>query len=430
MIRMFGIELRRSSALGAALILVVAGIATLYVTPQRWSHGWMSLAMTQREYLALLSPLAMAAGAWQSFREHRSHVAELFASVPRPRPQRILPILGATALAVVVAYLVVLAGAIPRLLGTAGYLPVAAFAVTAVGLLAMIASVWIGLAVGRLVPALATAPALAVAGFALQTFAPQAFDNPWLFAAFSPSMGMSQFSDYTTVPGRLTVGQGVWIAALGVAAFVLFAVRGRRAGVAALAPLAVGAAATVLVLPTGSDFGRATVDPVAQELVCTNDAPRICVSRVHESLLPDVTRSARRALTALAKVPGLPVTEAHEDTTTYLPLVMPAPRAGTALMDVGVDKDGGLAHPGRFQTTLLTNVFAGPRTCTEVNNYGAAHAAALWVLGTDTGLTDPDPEAVALWHHLRQRPDAADRLAAAYRAAWRCQDAAAVLEAR
>ncbi|MEE1670571.1 hypothetical protein RCR19_34510 [Streptomyces sp. WAC07094] len=108
MIRILGIELRRSVAPGGALLIAVAGTSVLHATAGRWSTGWTALAMTQREYLAVMSPLAMAAGAWQSYREHRANVAELFACVPRPRPQHMMPILVTTGLAVLVAYLLTL----------------------------------------------------------------------------------------------------------------------------------------------------------------------------------------------------------------------------------------------------------------------------------------------------------------------------------
>lgn len=324
MTRVLAIQLRRSAALGTALLIVVGGAIVLQATAGRWSTGWMALVMTQREYLAVLSPIAMAAGAWHSYREHRAHVAELFASVPRPRPRRIVPILVTTGLAVLVAYLVTLLAAAPRIAGTARYLPPAAFAVVGVGLVAMIASVWLGLAVGRLLPALATAPALAVTGFVLLILAPHALSDDGLMAAFSPSMGMSRFSDYDTVSGGVSVAQALWMVAVAVAGVVLFAARSRKRAFAALLPLAIGATATALVVPTGAAYARGTLDPVAQELVCTADAPRVCVSRAHEGLLPQVTPKARHALRLLATTS---VVTAHEDTTT----LFPPPHRGRAL---------------------------------------------------------------------------------------------------
>ncbi|WP_405912623.1 hypothetical protein OG760_15300 [Streptomyces sp. NBC_00963] len=425
MIRILGIQLRRSAALGAALLIAATGTIVLHATAGRWSAGWMALVMTEREYLAALSPLAMAAGAWQSFSEHRANVAELFASVPRPRTRRIVPILVTTALAVLVAYLVTLLAAAPRIAGTARYLPPAAFAVVAVGLIAMIASVWIGLAVGRLVPALATAPALAVTGFALLVFAPHALPDGGDMAAFSP-MGRSRFSDYDTVSGGVSVAQGLWLVALAVAGVVLFAVRERKFAFAALLPLAIGATATALIVPTGGAYDRGTLDPVAQELVCTADTPRVCVSRAHEGLLPEVASRARHALRLLSKTS---VVTAHEDTSTLFPPTSPKSRADTALMTIAVGKDGHLAHPGRLEPTLLTGVFTGPLSCTDTGNFEVATAAAYWLLDREPavgpdGLEFADPKAVELWKGLKALPqaEAGTWVTAVHRAAQKCQD--------
>ncbi|WP_326805998.1 hypothetical protein OIE49_36245 [Streptomyces sp. NBC_01788] len=424
--RILGIELRRSAALGAALLIAVAGTIVLHATAGRWSIGWMALARTQREYLAVLSPLAMAAGAWQSYRGHRVNVAELFTSVPRPRPQHIVPILVATGLAVLVAYLVTLLAAAPRIADTARYLPPAAFVVVAVGLVAMIASVWLGLAVGRLVPALATAPALAVIGFALLIFAPHALPDGGVTAAFSPAMGMSMFSDYDTVSGGVSAAQALWMVAVAVAGVVLFAAQNRKFAFTALLPLSIGATATVLVVPTGDAYDQRTLDPVAQELVCTDDTPRVCVSRVHEGLLPEVTPKARHALELLSKTP---VVAAHEDTTTFFPPTSPRPRADTALMTIAVDKHGRLAHPGRLEPAMLTEVFTGPLSCGDTRNFQVATAAAYWLLDREPtvspdGLEFEDPEADKLWKGLKALPrDEADaRVTAVYQAAQKCQD--------
>ncbi|MGX4694574.1 hypothetical protein [Streptomyces sp. JNUCC 63] len=424
--RILGIELRRSAALGAALLIAVAGTIVLHATAGRWSTGWMALARTQREYLAVLSPLAMAAGAWQSYRGHRANVAELFTSVPRPRPQHIVPILVTTGLAVLVAYLVTLLAAAPRIADTARYLPSAAFVVVAVGLVAMIASVWLGLAVGRLVPALATAPALAVIGFALLIFAPHALPDGGVTAAFSPAMGMSMFSDYDTVSGGVSAAQALWMVAVAMAGVVLFAVQNRKFAFTALLPLAIGATATVLVVPTGDAYDQGTLDPVAQELVCTDDTPRVCVSRAHEGLLPEVTPKARHALELLSKTP---VVAAHEDTTTFFPPTSPRSRADTALMTIAVDKHGRLAHPGRLEPAMLTEVFTGPLSCGDTRNFQVATAAAHWLLDREPtvgldGLEFEDPEADKLWKGLKALPraEADARVTAVYQAAQKCQD--------
>ncbi|MEU6676477.1 hypothetical protein [Streptomyces sp. NPDC046925] len=430
MIRILGIELRRSVSVGAALLIIAVGAIVFHATAGRWSTGWMALVTTQREYLAVLSPLAMAAGAWQSYREHRANVAELFAGVPRPRPQRIVPILAATALAVLAAYLLTLLATGPRIAGTARYLPPAAYAVVAVGVLTMIASVWLGLAVGRMVPALATAPALAVAGFVLLVFAPHALPDGGISVAFSP-MGTSMFSDYDTVGGAVSTAQALWMAAVALAAVVLFAVRKRVLGLTALLPLAVGATVTALVVPTGAAYDRSTLDTVAQELVCTDDAPRVCVSRAHKGLLPEVAPKARHALDLLSKTP---VTEAHEDTTTFFPPTAPTPRSDTALMKVSVDKRGHLADADEFELSLLVGAFTGPYSCEDNQNFPVAVATAYWLLDlkpSDSldGFPLDDPGTVTLWKSLKKLPraEADARVTAVHRAAQKCRDTNGIL---
>ncbi|MFJ9761182.1 hypothetical protein [Streptomyces sp. NPDC101149] len=431
MTRILGIEFRRSAALGAALLIAVAGTAVLYATAGRWSTGWMALAMTQREYLAVMSPLAMAAGAWQSYREHRANVAEVFAGAPRPRPQRIMPILITTGLAVLVAYLLALLAAAPRIADTARYLPPTVFAVVGVGLVAMIASVWLGLAVGRLVPALATAPALAVIGYALLIFAPHALPDHGLMAAFSPSMGMSMFSDYDTVGDGVSVAQALWMVTVAMAGVVLFAARNRRSAFAALIPLAIGATATAMVAPTGAAYDRQTLDPVAQELVCTADAPQVCVSRAHEGVLPEVAPKARHALELLSTTR---LVEAHEDTFTISPPTSPRPRDDTALMDISIDKHGHLADPDSFEPRMLTEVFTGPLSCGNTRDIEVATAAASWLLDRKptaglNGFEFDEPETVKLFKTLKTLPpaEAGIRVTAVYQAARKCQDTVGLL---
>ncbi|EXG80647.1 ABC transporter permease [Cryptosporangium arvum] len=432
MSRILGIELRRSAAFGAALLIAVAGSIVLQATSGRWSSGWMALVMVQREYLIVVVPLTMAAGAWQSYREHRANVAELFATVPRPRPLQVVPVLIATGLAALVAYLVALAAAVPRIIDTASYLPAAAFVVVAVGVLTMVVAFWLGLGLGRLRPALATAPAVAVAGFALLGFGPQLFSDEAPATAFFPGSGMGTFSAYDTISGRISATQTVWLVALAAAAFVLFAVRHRRFAVAALVPLVVGATLTAFAMPTDDAYDREKLDPVAQQLVCTEDAgPRVCVSRANESLLPEVTPKARHVLKLLASTP---IVEAHEDTSTFFPMTKPAERPDTVLMNVQVDRHGHLAFPGRLELQMLTGVFGGPVRCGDSRSYTAGTVAAFWLLGREPatgldGMEFEDPESVQLYRDLRALPKAeADaRVAAVYPAAEKCRDTLPIL---
>jgi len=435
MSRILGIELRRSAALGAVLTLLVAGAGLLYAAPERWSAGWMPLVMTQREYLVLLWPLALAAGAWQSRREHRSNVAELFVSTARPRAQRMVPTLGAMSIGVVSAYLAVLAVAAPWIFDTAGYLPAAAFAVAAVGGLALVAAVWFGLAVGRLVPSLVTAPALAVAGIGLLMVTPVADGSrEWVSLVFSPMYGMGQYTDFQTVYGRVSVAQAIWLTALAATGAVLLASGSWRIRVAALLPAVLGATLAIMVVPRDDKFVVHPIDPVAQEQVCAEGSPRVCVSRIHSGLLSEVTPLAREALAILAKLPDPPTT-AHEDTTTYYPDTAPPRQADVVLIPVGVDKSGHLAHKATVLSEMLRMVGANTHGCDAGGDTPVSRAATSWLTGREPVTDDPEEpaelnaEAVTLWRGLQGLPakEAAARVAAVRRAALDCAELTGLL---
>ncbi|MEU2614546.1 hypothetical protein ABZ570_23625 [Micromonospora sp. NPDC007271] len=432
MSRMLRIELRRSAALGAALVLLLTGGIMCYAAPQRWSSSWMALAMIEREYLVLILPLALAAGAWQGRRESRNGLAELVRSTPRPRPQQVMPILGALGIAVAGGYLAVLAVAAPRIAGTARYLPAAAFAVVAVGVLAVVAAAWLGLAAGRLWPSVAAGPVLALAGLGwLMGFPGIAHGQEWLGALFSPMYGMSQYSDYETVSGRLSAAQAVWLVALVVGGYVLHVAQSRRARAASLLPVALGVAVAIAVMPHDRYLPRA-IDRVAQELVCTTDAPKVCVARVHSTLLPEVTPRARQALALLARLPRPPA-EAHEDTTTWgrdLPEPRPDP-AGIALMTITVDDRGHLASPADLVPQTVTRVLGNQGRCPDGLSWSALRAATYWLVGTEPPAEpgfDDDGEwndhVGQLWRSLRELPeaDALARVTAVREGALRCAD--------
>jgi hypothetical protein len=428
MTRILGIELRRSAALGSAVTVLVVGVLLLYFAEGiAFSTGWMQLAMTQRLYLALLWPLALAAGAWQARREHRSHVAELFASTPRPRAQRTAPTLGAMALAVLVGYLAMgLAGGL-WIIGTARYLPLQVFVVTAVGVLGLVAAAWLGLAVGRLWPSLATAPALAVAGLGLLLMLPAATrPRGWLALVFSPIYEMNMPDAYATVPGRASAAQAIWLGALALTAVLLFASAGWRLRVAALLPVVAGAALAIAVMPHQNRVVISAIDPVARELVCADDDPRVCVSRVHSGLLPEVAPGAREGLTILAKLPGAP-TQVHEDTTTYVPDVYPAWRADVALLRVEAGQNGHLEEKDSVVADVVAGAFASPPGCEKSAGAAERLAATYWLMGSKPaagGFYDPSVTATAteLWQGLRAEPagKAMAKVVALRRAALNC----------
>jgi len=437
--RILGIELRRSAAAGSVLMLLLAGVIMLYVAPRRWSPGWMPLVMIQREYLVLLWPLSLAVGAWQSRREHRSNVAELFASTARPRAQRMLPTLAALGIAVTCAYLATAAVAVPWIIGTARYLPATAFVVAAVGALAMIAAAWLGLALGRLLPHVVTAPALAVAGIGLLMVLPAAVRHrEWLALIFSPMFGMGQYTDYQTVYGRVSAAQAIWLVALAGAGAVLLASDSWRTRVAALLPAILGASLAIMVIPRDDKFVATPIDPVAQEQVCAEGSPRVCVSRVHSGLLPEVVPVARQALAMLAKLPNPPTT-AHEDTTTYYPATSPPRQADVVLMQITVDDHGHLTHEADMLREMVAALGANTDGCSGPSpSVPVMRAAGSWLMGREPVTDDSDEsaevnaEAVKLWQGLQNLPEkeAAARVGAVRQAAMACADLDGLLTGR
>jgi hypothetical protein len=310
------IELRRSMAPLAWLVLAATGIFVLFVADEPYG-SWMQMATTQRDIMQLTWSLALAAGAWQGTRERRSRVEELIATTSRPRWQRVLPVSIAMAVAVAAAYLITFAGAAAHLLHPDVYFSYGVIPMVAVGALGFVAAVWLGLALGTLLPSPLTAPILAVAGFLVTTLLPVAlFDQrrgrPGIMLLF-PSLQGPRSPDLPDggalvyqLSTRAHLTQALWLAAIAVTGLLLFAGAGVAARIAALLPLVLGAALAIPAMPANIadawvDDGRAT------ELVCAAGVPRICVVRVEARLLDDLLEPARHALAVLAaKAPPAP----------------------------------------------------------------------------------------------------------------------------
>src|SRR5215467_11081593 len=142
--RILRIELRRSLALWAGLLIAAVGVFVLFASNPPY-RSWLELAVFQRDTMQLTWPLALAAGAWQGTRERRSRVEELLATTSRPRWQRVLPVSAAMAIAVITAYLATFAGATGHLLHLDGYFSYGVFPLVAVGAVGLVAAAWLGL---------------------------------------------------------------------------------------------------------------------------------------------------------------------------------------------------------------------------------------------------------------------------------------------
>ncbi|MBE1486414.1 hypothetical protein [Plantactinospora soyae] len=312
--RILRIELRRSAAVGVALLSLVVGTAMLLSYTEGFAGRWMQLAVSGRSMLMLLWPLALAGGAWLGRRDNRSRVDELFASTARPRWQRVLPTAGALAVTVVTAYILMFLIGAAWVVPTAGYFPIAAIVATAVGALSLIAAAWLGMAAGRAMPRLVTAPALAVAAVALLALLPDYLSvsamvdgRPGPAALLLTPVYVGGLDDLQTIVARVNLTQTLWLAPLAATGLLLLGAVGRRAIALAVLPAVLGAAVAVPLMPTGGYDAAGAVDPKAAELVCDNDGWQICVTRAHAGLLPDVVGPARQALTMMAaKLPGAP----------------------------------------------------------------------------------------------------------------------------
>ncbi|TNH30750.1 hypothetical protein FHG89_05735 [Micromonospora orduensis] len=434
-----GIELRRSAAAGAALIVLTVGVAALFTAPGRWSAGWMSLALTTKEYMILLWPIALAAGAWQGRREHRAKVGELFATTPRSRARRMLPVLVAMGASVGLAFLLVVGAGGVRIASTAAYFPPDVVAITLVGALSLVAAAWLGLGIGRLLPALVTAPVLAVAGVLLVFFT--AIMRPdWMGAILSPAYGSNPFYPFQTIDARVTAVLALFMGGLALTGVLLLVARGPRTSVAAALPVLLGFGVAAAIVPRDDAALIAPIDPVARELVCTDDAPKVCVTRVNANVLDALTPLARQGLAALAKLPDAP-TQVHEDRRAYLIEDAPARDADIVTIAVRIDDHGGLAHPDAVVPEMVFGLGAGYGDPECERNAAVERAAAYHLLGREPvsdvgvipGMIEEDPQlnavAIALWRGLRKlpAPEALSRVTAVRDALLTCQDPTGLL---
>ncbi|MGI5145266.1 hypothetical protein ACQEVC_02500 [Plantactinospora sp. CA-294935] len=403
--RILGIELRRSAAVGVALLSLVVSTAALLSFPQGFAGRWMQLAVAVRLMLMLSWPLALAGGAWLGRRDARSRVDELFASTARPRWQRVLPTAAALAVTLVAGYALTFLVAAAWVIPTAGYFPVTAIAVTAVGALSVVAAGWLGMAVGRAVPRLVTPPALAVAGVALAGLLPD-----WLSAAAyagDPAVRpepaallltpvyLGELHDFQTVVARVNLTQALWLAALAATGLLLFGAVGRRAVALAVLPAVLGAAVAVPLMPTGGYDAAAAVDPDAVELVCDEDGPQVCVTRVHAGLLPDVVGPARQALAMMAaKLPDAPVRAVESQQFTLPASSAPSrPEADTLVFPGPPIGRTGRADVSGEPVLLSLLKAAWQQDCADgsgdsIEAYLARVVAAAWLTGQPPALED------------------------------------------
>src|SRR5262245_60183003 len=308
--RILRIELRRSTAVWVALLLAATGGFMLRALNPPYEN-WMQVVTVQRDMMQLTWPLALAAGAWQAYRERRSRVEELVGTTPRQRWQRVQPIAAAMALAAAVGYVLMLAGGLANIKDVGGYFSPGAVPIIAIGALAMVGAVWLGLAIGALLPSPLPAPLLVVAGFAGLAVLPQLLveanrePGTYLLLPFLRGPRDGGFFPQVLSTGA-NLSQLLWLAAIAVTGCALFAAARTKTRVAAMIPAVLGAVAILPILP--NQVAEASLpDCGALELICTEQRPQVCVPRISRHALNDLKVPGRRALAILAaKLPNPP----------------------------------------------------------------------------------------------------------------------------
>jgi hypothetical protein len=428
--RILRIELRRSAALWTAPVVALVGAATLYALPARWGGRWTQLAMWQRQYLLLLVPLVLGAGAWQARRDRKARMRELLATTPRPAWQRATVEAGAMAVAAVLAYLGMFVAGAGQVAPTATYFSTAWIPVVAVGALALVAAVLLGLAAGRLLPGRLTPPLVAVAGL-LAILLPAVFTGRGgaSFDLLQPIVSTANQSDFVTFTTRLHLLQALWFAGLAVTGLLASAASRPVGRLLAIVPAAAAAAVVAPMLPTRPEAAL-VADRGSYTLVCTSDKPTVCVTRLHARALPDLRGPGDRALSILAaKLPDAPtrVVESHTD---WFDPNREKQAPDTVLVGLLVGRSGRIEDPeDLFQRSLDG---AGTRECPDdfadvgrlTRDRAARLAASAWLQDQPprAGEEHVLAEATQAYDTLRGRPAAEqrDRVAALRRAALAC----------
>lgn len=397
--RILRIELRRSAAVWAALVLLGTALGLLYVLPGPWWHGsaawdkqWVPSALWMRYLLAFVWPIAVGAGALQALRDSRSGMTELLTTTPRPGWARAVKLTAALALTLTVSYLLLFAVGVVQVIVHKGFFDLAWLPNVLVGILGLVAGACLGLGVGRLFPHPVTPPLLAAAVLVASAFLQSALFRGYAPGTMLPNRlglllpGLDEPWHVLLVTAtRVDLGQGVWFAGLAGTGLLLLIAGSVRARLLALLPMGVGLAVALPLFPATRD-GNYVVDQRASRLVCEGD---VCVAAMHESELPRLAEAGREALRLLAILPNAP--ERVEEITTPTQYFAVPPRA-TGVVYVDLAEEALLkAQPDDLVRSLVAGV--GMPTCSGEYSAGPREdvmriVTAAWF----TGVAKPPPE--------------------------------------
>ncbi|MER5435156.1 hypothetical protein [Streptomyces sp. NPDC002588] len=444
-VRVLRIELRRSIAPWAGVMVLAAGPAFLYLLSGPWWKGtalwttqWTTMALWTRFPLILLWPLVMGLGALQGLRDHRSKMSELLTSTPRPARHRAAALAGPTAATLAAAFVLVVLLGSAQVLGRTDYTHLGWLPISLVAALALVAGGVLGMGVGRALPSVLTPPALAVAAFVFTNLLQQSADwavptatVPNRLALLSPA-GAQVREVLLTLSASVHLGQTVWLLGVAATGFALLTAVTPRTRLLALTPILAGAAIALLVLP--SDPRRTfVVDEAAAAQVC--DGP-VCVTKVHQTRLAGLAGPGKKALRLLHEALGDQAPVSIRESTALRAIGDTPERSRTAVL---VDfRDGMIGSvKGEELTRALIAQGMAPtcfaRSDNESGTLGEISAqsiAAGWVLGdlrplggTFHSPQDQTAEAGPVWKKLEALPrtEQVARIRAAHAAAVSCK---------
>ncbi|MFD5112143.1 hypothetical protein ACFVWX_28045 [Streptomyces sp. NPDC058220] len=394
--RILRTELRRSTALWLGGLLLVGSLAGLELMSGPWTKGaeswtaqWTSTAWWERFLLVILWPLAVAGGAVQGLRDHRSGTSELLSATSRPPWHRAARTAGASALTLSVAYLLVFGYGGVRALVNDGYTGLSWLPILLVGALAMVAGAWLGMGVTRTLPSALTPPVLAVAALMTSVLLSDVVLKdvvPNGIMLLTPSLSLVH-SEFLTVSWRVNAGQALWLLGVAATGFLLLVAGKPRARLLALLPMVLGAAVALPVLPSDPERNY-VVDTAAAELVCDG---RVCVTRLHEQRLAALTGPAEEALRLLGRLPD-PPSAVHESVDAW-PRDTKRPRTADVV-------------PVDFEAQALDHTTGDESTRTLLGGAGTAPCL-------EAELTDPTEEELRAYDETRVVRELAARTVAA-----------------
>ncbi|WP_254897127.1 hypothetical protein [Amycolatopsis sp. Hca4] len=384
----FRIELRRSIAPWVGLALVVLALAYLFLltgpwwkNPGAWFANTTTTALWIRYLLQFLWPVVVGAGAIQGMRDSRSGMVELLATTPRPAWQRAIRLAGALGALTALGYLAVFGVGVGEVLAHDGFVSAVFVPVLGIGVLAVVAGGWLGLAVGRLLPHPLTAPGLAVVAFAGTILCWISLEPgldavlPHRVGTLTPSLAEPRGSMVTTA-AAVDAGQVAWFLGLAVTGFLLLSVQSVRARLLSLLPLAAGVALALPLFPA-EVFAA---DDVAARKVC--DGP-VCVAEMHRDRLAALAGPGREALALLAKLPGAP-TRVEEEVLPDSPTAPARRDPGVVYLDF--QRNDVLLRADASDLRLAVLSGAGVPPCVppshaDVSDMGARMIAAAYFTG-------------------------------------------------